>query len=143
MRNMARRTKAAARRTWRSSSRASLRWWLIQATVRSTIHRLGSTTKRCGLHRRTICRSHGPVRCVAAAIFGPWYPPSPITRSMEGTLPARLLQQRLGAGAILHIRRMDPHAQQQSERVGQDVALGPEGLLAGIVTRRVQRRPPF
>ena len=53
----------------------------------------------------------------------------------EGKQSARLLQERLGAVAILHIRRVDHHAQQQPERVGRIWRL----------RRRVffERRPPF
>ena len=43
---IARRTNAAALRVWRSSSRASLRFRLIHASVLSTIQRFGNTTKR-------------------------------------------------------------------------------------------------
>jgi len=57
--------------------------------------------------------------------------------------PARLCQQRLGAVAILYVGGMNHHAQQQPECVRQDVTLAAKGLLAGIVTRPVERGPPF
>ncbi len=61
----------------------------------------------------------------------------------EREQPARLCQQRLGAVAILYVGGMNHHAQQQPERIRQNVALAPDGLLAGVVARRVERRPPF
>jgi hypothetical protein len=58
-------------------------------------------------------------------------------------LPARLAQQWFGSVAILDVGRVDHHAQQQTQRIRQDVALAAKGLLARIVARRVERRPPF
>jgi len=92
MRIIAMRTKAAAMRQCRSkwpladlrSPRASRRLRLIQPMVRSTIQRFGSTTKRWRSQRRTISILQCPVRATAAAIFGPWYPASPIRRAMNG-----------------------------------------------------------
>lgn len=61
----------------------------------------------------------------------------------ERELPARLAQQWFGSVAILDVGRVDHHAQQQTQRIRQDVALAAKGLLARIVARRVERRPPF
>lgn len=61
----------------------------------------------------------------------------------EGELSSGLAQQRFGAVPVLDVGGMHHDAQQQAERVRQDVALAPKGLLARIVTRRVERRPPF
>lgn len=61
----------------------------------------------------------------------------------EWKLAARLAQQRFGPVAVLDIGWVDHYAQQQPERVCQDVALAAKGLLASIVTRRVERGPPF
>lgn len=61
----------------------------------------------------------------------------------EGEHPARPRQQRFGAVAILYVGGMNHHAQQQPECVRQDVTLAAKGLLAGIVTRRVERGAPF
>ena len=61
----------------------------------------------------------------------------------ERELTTHLAQQQLGAIAVLHPCRVNDHAQQQPERVGQNVALAPNGLLARIVTRRVERGAPF
>src|SRR5271167_973252 len=72
MRIMARRTKAAADRAYRSKSRARRRFRLIQASVRSTIQRLGRTTKRCSSLRLTISSVQVPVFARAAATVDPW-----------------------------------------------------------------------
>lgn len=71
MRIMAKRTKAAAMRQWRSKSRARRRLRLIHPMVRSMIQRLGRTMNLCLSQRRTISTFHLPVRATAAAIFGP------------------------------------------------------------------------
>lgn len=52
-------------------------------------------------------------------------------------------QQRLGPVAVLDAGRVDERTQQQPKRVGQDVAFTANGPLARIVTRGVERRPPF
>ena len=61
----------------------------------------------------------------------------------EGEQLADLAQQGFGAVAVLHIRWMHDHAEQQAERVGQQVALAPEDLLARVVAGRVERSAPF
>ena len=61
----------------------------------------------------------------------------------ERELPARLAQQWRSSVAILNVGRQDDHAKQQTQRIRQDVTLAAKGLLARIVTRRVERRPPF
>ena len=61
----------------------------------------------------------------------------------ERELAADLAQQRFGTVAILDVGRMNQHAQQQAERIGQDVAFATKGLLARVIARRVKRRPPF
>ena len=61
----------------------------------------------------------------------------------ERELATHLAKQWLGAVTILDIGRMHLHAQQQPKRIGQDVALAAKGLLARVITRRVERRPPF
>lgn len=61
----------------------------------------------------------------------------------ERELPACLAQQWFSSVAILNVGRVDHHAQQQTQRIRQDVALAAKGLLARIVARRVERRPPF
>jgi transposase len=54
-----------------------------------------------------------------------------------------LPQQRLGAVAVLHAGGMHDHREQQAERVGQQVALAPDDLLARVVAGRIERSAPF
>ena len=53
------------------------------------------------------------------------------------------LEQRRGAVAILHIGRMHLHAQEQAERVDEEMAFLALDLLAGVIARRIDLRPPF
>lgn len=61
----------------------------------------------------------------------------------EGKQSPRPAEQFDGTVAILDVGGMDRHAQQQAERVDQDVALAPRDLLARIETLRVNPTPPF
>lgn len=61
----------------------------------------------------------------------------------EGEALPGLAQQGFRAVAILHAGGVDDDRQQQAERVGQDVALAAENLLARIVAGRIQRSPPL
>ncbi len=61
----------------------------------------------------------------------------------EWEAPSRLPQQRLGSVPVLKTGRVHADGQQQAERVGQDVALAANHLLAGIVAGRVERSPPL
>ena len=61
----------------------------------------------------------------------------------EGEQASCLAQQRLGSVAILHVGGMHHYAEQKAQRVGQDVALAPNDLLARIVSGRIERRAPF
>ena len=61
----------------------------------------------------------------------------------EGERPARRAKQLAGAVAVLHVGEMDDDAQQQAERIDEDVALAPRDLLARIEALRVERSPPF
>ena len=38
---------------------------------------------------------------------------------------------------------MNDHAQEEAKGIDEDVALAPFDLLARIVTREIERRPPF
>jgi len=107
-----------------------------------TTQRLGRTTKRCRSRRRTISSAQLPVRATTAAIPGPWYPASPMTRPMKGEQPARLAQQRFGAVAVLHVGRVDHHGEQQAGRVGQQMALAPGDLLGRVMAGWVERTAP-
>jgi hypothetical protein len=55
----------------------------------------------------------------------------------------RLAQQGFSAVAVLHAGRMHHDAEQQPQRIGQDMALAPDDLLARVVTGGVERRAPF
>ena len=61
----------------------------------------------------------------------------------EREQPPRRAQQRDGAVAVLDVGRLDHGAQQQAQRVDQDVALLALDLLARVETRRVDARPPL
>jgi len=52
-------------------------------------------------------------------------------------------QQFAGAVAILDVAGMDHDAQQEAERIDEDMALAARDLLARIKALRVERRPPF
>ena len=45
--------------------------------------------------------------------------------------------------AVLHIGWVNDNAQEEAERVDQDVALAPRDLLARIIALRVERGAPF
>ena len=57
--------------------------------------------------------------------------------------PPGLPEQCLCAVSVLDTGRVDGDGQQQAERIGQDVALAANHLLAGIVAGRVERSPPL
>ena len=61
----------------------------------------------------------------------------------EGEQAARRAQQVAGAVAVLHVGGMHDDAQQETERVDEDVALAPGDLFARVVSLRVDRRAPF
>jgi hypothetical protein len=61
----------------------------------------------------------------------------------KGKTPSSLPQQRLGPVSILHAGRMDTDGQEQAQRVGQDVALAAQDLLARVIAGRVKRGPPL
>jgi hypothetical protein len=57
--------------------------------------------------------------------------------------PPRPVQQVEGTVAVLNISGMNDDVQQQAQRVDQDVPLATFDLLARVVARRIERRPPF
>ena len=61
----------------------------------------------------------------------------------KGKAPPRLPEQRLRPVPVLHAGRVDVDGEPQAERVGQDVALAADPLLAGIVAGRIKRSPPL
>jgi len=61
----------------------------------------------------------------------------------EGEGAAGLPQHGDGAITVLNIGGMDDDAQEEAEGIDEDVAIAPFDLLARIVTRGIERRPPF
>jgi len=61
----------------------------------------------------------------------------------EGEAAAGVAQHGRRPVAILDIGRMDGDAQQQAERIDEDVALAAFDLLARVIPRRIERDPPF
>ena len=56
---------------------------------------------------------------------------------------SRTAQQLEGPVAVLNIRRVNNDAQQEAQRVDQDVPLATFDLLARVVARRIEPSPPF
>ena len=52
-------------------------------------------------------------------------------------------QQQQGAITVLNIGGMNDNVQQEAQRVDQDVPLATLDLLARVVARRIEPRPPF
>jgi hypothetical protein len=62
----------------------------------------------------------------------------------EGKAAARAtVEDQQRAIAILQIGRVDDDVQQEAERVDEDVPLAARDLLARVIPRRIDRRPPF
>src|SRR5207253_8669067 len=61
----------------------------------------------------------------------------------EREQPPRRAQKRDGSIAVLDVGRLDRGAQQQAQRVDQDVPLLALDLLARVVAARIDARPPF
>ena len=85
----------------------------IHAHVRSTIHRFGSTAKRCRSELFTISICHGPNALTAAAV------------------------------AVLNGGRVDNEVEHQAERVDTDVPQRASDFLACVVAGRIDAGPPF
>jgi hypothetical protein len=56
---------------------------------------------------------------------------------------SRPAQQLKCSITVLNIGRMNDDVQQQTQRVNQNVPLATLDLLARVVARRIERRPPF
>ncbi len=54
-----------------------------------------------------------------------------------------VIQHQRGTVAVLDVGRVRDDAQQQAERVDEDVVLGPFGVLGRIEPDRIDRRAPF
>ena len=61
----------------------------------------------------------------------------------KGEQSSRPTQQMEGAITILNIGGMNDDVQQETQRVDQDVPLATLDLLARVVARRIEPRPPF
>jgi hypothetical protein len=61
----------------------------------------------------------------------------------EGEGAASLSQHDSGAVTVLNIGGMNDYDQQEAKGVDEDVALAPFDLLARVVTRGIERGPPF
>ena len=62
----------------------------------------------------------------------------------EGKATARAaVEDQQSAIAILQVSRVDDNVQQEAERVDEDVPLAARDLLARVIPRRIERRPPF
>ena len=62
----------------------------------------------------------------------------------EGEAAARAaIEDQPGAITILQIGRVDNDVQQETERVDENVPLATRDLLARVIPRRIERRPPF
>ena len=62
----------------------------------------------------------------------------------EGEEAARApIEDQPSAIAILHIGRVDDDVQQEAERVDENMPLATLDLLARVIARRIERRPPF
>ena len=55
----------------------------------------------------------------------------------------RLRKNPSRAVSILHVVRMNNDAQQQAERVDENMALAARDFFAGVIALRVERRAPF
>lgn len=62
----------------------------------------------------------------------------------EGEAAARAaIEDQPSAITILHVGRVDDDVQQEAERVDENVPLATRDLLARVISRRIERRPPF
>jgi hypothetical protein len=57
--------------------------------------------------------------------------------------PGSFIEHKRNTVTILNIGGVDRDAQQQTERINEDVPLAPGDLLARIIALRVKRGPPF
>ena len=81
---------------------------------------------------------HGPTQLLAAVGAVGEY------RLQEGKEAARLaVQDQKGAIAVLHVGRMHDGVEDQAEGVDKQMALLTLDLLARVIARRVDARPPF
>ena len=61
----------------------------------------------------------------------------------EGKTPSHAAQQTARAIAVLDVGGQNAHAEQEAERVDEDMALAARDLLARVIALRVERGAPF
>src|SRR3954464_5502864 len=156
---MPRQRKASAFTAKFSKSLASLRQRPSHANVLSTIQRLAKGTKPSAPPRLTISSRQRPVPATPPGADDLQPPAAGPGHRRRGRLapvgavgedhldereqPPRGAQQRDGPVPVLDVGGMDRGAQEQAQRVDQDVPLLALDLLARVVTRRIDARPPF
>jgi hypothetical protein len=111
---------------------------LIQAIVRSTTQRLGMTSKPLAwAERLTTSIRHLAQLFAAVGAIGE-------DRLQKGKEPAGLaVQDQKRAIAVLQVGRVDDDGEDQAEGVDEQMALLAFDLLARVIARRVDARPPF
>jgi len=87
----------------------------------------------------------GPATCVGDDFRHLWSLIASIGEDTldEGEQAPRRTEQVAGAIAILHIGGFNADAQQEAERIDEDVALAPGDLLSRVKALRIKRRAPF
>ena len=109
--------------------------------MRSTIQRLGRTSNPTAVDERSTISSG-----LGRSLRGFWPLIAAITvdalNEREQTTRAAVKYQRHSV-AILNIGGMDRYAQQQAERIDEDMPLATRDLLARIEALRVEQGPPF
>jgi len=87
----------------------------------------------------------GPATCVGDDLGHLWSLIACIGEDTldEGEQAPCHTKQVAGAVAILHIGGLNADAQQEAERIDEDMSLAPGDLLARIEALRVKRRAPF
>ena len=113
--------------------------------MRSTIQRLGKTSNPTAVGRRpTISIVQHPVLAAAPRGLRPLIAAVAVNalNEREQTTRAAVEHQRHPV-AILNVGGMHRHAQQETERIDEDVALATADLLARIEALRVEHGPPF
>jgi hypothetical protein len=135
---MPRQRKASALTARFSKSLASLRQRPSQAKVRSTIQRLRKAfTALDDLQPPAAGPGHRLRGCLAlVGTVGKEH-------LDEREQPTRRAQEGYGPVAVLDAGGMDSGAQEQAQRVDQDVPLLALDLLARVVPLRIDARPPF
>ena len=141
----AKRRNAIAVRLRFSKSFASRRHRPNQPRLRSTTHRFGRTSKPLVVSERFTISTDRPGIAWAAAVANT----DPLITAIgeklrqERETSKQRVQHQTATVAILDVGRMYDRVQHQAQRVDQDMSLLAFDLLARIVSRRIDRGPPF